>query len=367
MSRAVYQVNAFLSEDQRHSPYVISGLLALEKSGTIHLKFRSQGLLFRNRWIQEGNKGERDSKGYPWCVELEVIRIADQRKIRIAIDLQDWEEMHSYHALKHCNFIYKRAFPLQAEELKIHGKKVFPFGPNQSARIKDARVLKTWKYATYLKYLSRIMSEPGSSFRKILKATNTPAPVSSPVSNYSRSIPEHPYIFFQVQCHTWKNNKLSAGLNEMRAELIRRFRNEFGNAFAGGMFFNGPIDEDYRDCLTDIDPKPDNYKNFVKSAAVVISTNGFGNSIPWKFMEYLQWGCCIVSEQSKHQMPSSPQEEVFLTFNQVDEAIQLCRMLLESPEKREAMKKAASRFYSEKLEPEAAVLNTINHSLGIAG
>ncbi len=365
MNQGLYRITAHLSEDQRHSPFVISGLLELEKESLIEIDFSTQGLLLKNRWIQHPDKPHRSSKGYPWCIELEVTRLKDRKNLRIGIDLQDWEEMYAVHSLKKCDIIFKRAFPANQSELKVLDKIILPFGPNQSARISDNRVMSTWKKAEYLKYLSRVISEPLTSMQKLTKTSPKKSSGSSAQPLFTTEIPTHPFIFFQVQCHTWENNRLSAGLNEMRANLIRKMRGEFGASFVGGMFFSGSIDERYRDCLTNVDPNPENYKKFVKSADIVISTNGFGQSVPWKFMEYLQWGCCTVSEKSVHYLPYSSDNEAFITFVQVEEAIQQCKELMANPERRSAMKQNASAFYEERLQSKVAVLNAVNQAFEI--
>ena len=98
------------------------------------------------------------------------------------------------------------------------------------------------------------------------------------------SAPKTDYIFFQVQYHDWGND-IAESINRFRASIIRKMKKKFNHQFFGGMWFKNKVNPDYEDCMTNVDTDFSNYKNFIKNASIVISTNGFGGSIPWKLIE----------------------------------------------------------------------------------
>ena len=44
-----YDIKIYLTEDKRHTPFIVKGLLYLEKIGFIILRFKSMPMLFKNR------------------------------------------------------------------------------------------------------------------------------------------------------------------------------------------------------------------------------------------------------------------------------------------------------------------------------
>ena len=110
----------------------------------------------------------------------------------------------------------------------------------------------------------------------------------------------------------------------------------------GGMFFKGEVDPAFADCLTNVDPNRANYRLFVENAAVVVSTNGFGGSIPWKLTEYMRWGCCIVTERNRHAFRESMMPDTVNEFESHEECVAICLELL-GDEKKRTLQKANSR------------------------
>lgn len=362
-----YGVRAFLTEDNRHSAYLIEGLIELEKEGIISLQLSPMPLLIRNRWEWNGKAGKRSPKGYPWCPEIEVTQLETGKKLRIGIDLQDWANFYSYHALKNCDIIFKRAFDhalMDSIDPKL-AKKIRPFGPNHACKVEDNRWQNTVKESRQIQTIVKIISEPGRALKKAMqvftrKKLNTIHSDTNKTFEYKlKEPPDHDYIFFQVQCHIWHNHTHAKSLNDFRAQLIRNLRKEFGNQFIGGMFFKGQIAPDYLDCVTSVDPNPVNYRKFVQKASVVISTNGFGDSIPWKLTEYFQWGCCTVSQKNKHAFSVPIPDNTLEEFQTVEECVHICKRLLADKNKRSLMKKNSIEYYNRHIQPVASIQQAI--------
>lgn len=362
-----YQVDAYLSEDQRHSAYVIDGLLKLEAQGKIVLRIKPLYSGIYNRLILENGKPRKIQRGYPWCPELLITEMKSGRKKRIGIDLQDWSHFFSAHALHTCDIIFKRAYPIEEKSklFDLLNTDIRPFGPNYSLNIKDSRMLKIWKRVRLQQLLLKSLANPRKFIRAIsdrIKPMPYGRKVISPYRYLKDTPPDYPYIFFQVAYHDWGPNSEAEYLNQQRADLIRALKKEFKEKFVGGMFFKGEIPERYQDCLTEVNPIPENYRAFVQSAAIVISTNGFGQSIPWKLIEYLQWGCCIVSETNAHSFRDPIREKFYLEFDNPNMAIEQCQILLENESLRNNFKVKAQRYFKDYIEPSASLYQVIKES-----
>ena len=98
-----YEVTLYLTEDRRHSSFVVKGLLDLEENGEILLKFKRLPILLHNRCEFSNGKFEFIRKGYPWCIELGIKSLSSNKIVRIGIDLQDWVNQFSYHSIKNCD------------------------------------------------------------------------------------------------------------------------------------------------------------------------------------------------------------------------------------------------------------------------
>ena len=90
-----YNVTSYISNDKRHSPFVIKGLVELHNTGFISLKFRSISFPVNNRVALIDNNFCDQKESYPWCIELEIYDNLLKRKTRVGIDLQDWENLFS--------------------------------------------------------------------------------------------------------------------------------------------------------------------------------------------------------------------------------------------------------------------------------
>ena len=311
----------------------------------------------------DGDRIKNTKQSYPWCPELLIKQ--DSKKVRIGIDLQDWENYFSRHSVKRCDMIYKRALNSESKSKyeSVLSAQLRPFGPNHNAVYKDKRVDAAINTSARRQNIVKAYSNPLKVFKKLRGKSLKHGGTTTAHAYPDLDPPKDPYVFFQVQCHTWGNNSFASGLNEFRAELIRKFRKEFGSRFVGGMFFNGSIDPDYEDCITDVNPTPENYKRFVQNASVLISTNGFGDSIPWKLTEYLNWGSCIVSQKPEHLFRDPVPESAMRQFTTVDEAIDLVQSLLDNPEERVLMSKAAADYYQQSVKPSTSVWAVVQDAL----
>lgn len=363
----IYKVTVYIPDEKRHSPYVVKGLIELEKMGYISLNFRSISFSVHNRVTFENDKFREQKKSYPWCIELDVFNTKSKRKVRIGIDLQDWEGLFSKHSINHCDIVYKRA--VNKEGLKKLNK-LKPdffkrFGPNYNVRLKDTRFSFFYKLSSFKSNFKKVFITPKKVLHKLYSIFHSENDIKINSSNkivYSiQKPPNYDYIFFQVKYYDW-DNKFSKSVNDSRKNIITCLKKNFGEKFIGGMYYKKPLPIDFQQCQTNVEPDFNNYKNFVKNASIVISSNGFGNSIPWKLIEYMKWGCCIVSEKNKHSFRISPKLGVLEFFENENELIKKCRMLLGKKKIIDDYKSKSKDYFSNNLNPKAVMKSIIENS-----
>lgn len=367
----LYDVTFYVTSDRRHANYTISGLLELEKQEIITLMLKPASYQSKNRIIQnpEGNI-ERSYRPYPWAPELKIKERKSGKEMRIAIDLQDWDSMFSYHSLKNCDVIFKRAYTAISEKVSEQfDVPILPAGFNHSAEVESKAYLVAIKKYRWKHNIRYAIENPKEIIRVLknklhFKTTNAKPDTFSPKNTSVESLrepPSSPYVFFQVEYHDW-NTKESIKINETRAKIIRSLRHSLGERFIGGMYFKKEIKTPYDDCITNVPFKREIYLRFVQQAAVVISSNGFGDSIPWKLPEYLQMGKCIIAEPLAHQIPVPFKEDEILFFKNEEHCYELCEKLLLSKELRMAMELKTKQYYEEQILPRASILKMIEQS-----
>lgn len=361
-----YNVTSYIPNDKRHSPFVIKGLVELHNSGFISLKFRSISFPVNNRVALIDNNFCDQKESYPWCIELEIYDNLLKRKIRVGIDLQDWENLFSKHSIDRCDIIYKRAISDKTQKILEGIKPNFfkAFGPNHNV------YLKSYYYSFFFK-----KSKLKSNFKTII---NNPQKIFNFFSLYNfnkkfkrkfqnkviykiKNPPNYDYIFFQVKYYDWEN-KFSKHVNSRRARFIRSLKHFFGEKFVGGMYYEKALPPEFIDCQTDVSPEFNNYKNFVNNATIVISSNGFGDSIPWKLIEYMKWGCCIVSEKNKHHFRIEPDKDILEVFINESELILKCKNLLFDKKRISSFKLKSKIYYEKNLKPSAVLREIIENS-----
>ncbi len=363
---ALYQVTLYITEDRRHSPFVVEGLLELEKQNYIKLKIKTLPIYIHNRYVLSSGKFMFKKKGYPWCIELVVLETKTRKSIRIGIDLQDWVDQFSFHSFQKCDLVYKRA--LTADSLKDINKNrgdfVIPFGPNCGATVTDKRFLKINKKIYLRNLVFKAFLNPIKAIDKIMQYSlrGPIKQITAGTDGLLKNPPQKKYIFFQVQYYNWNSNH-SKALNEFRANIIRRLKTAFKDNFYGGMWFQGKIEKKYADCISNVDTKYEIYSSFMNNASIVISTNGFGDSIPWKIVEYMRSGRCIVSQKNKHIFREPIHKDTVANFESPDECIKICKKLLNDNATTSRMAQQSRQYYEDYLKPSAVMEQIINQSV----
>ncbi|MBX2990057.1 MAG: glycosyltransferase family 1 protein [Bacteroidetes bacterium] len=348
----------------------MKGLSDLQREGIVRIKPRIRGLQYRDRVVVDGGILMRLNRPYPWSPICRIKDLESGVVTKIAIDLQDWPNWFSRHALTQADIVFKRSYDKNTAGLiaREFGVKVLPFGMSHSSKL-DGNVLSDGqlRILSLLGKLESVLNDPlrlrGRLSTIRFHGHRPMAQINSKsFTDRKPSLPDR-YVFFQVKYYDW-NNRWSTPLNEYRAEIIRSLRQHLGNSFQGGMFFEGSVPDGYRDCITDLPTSQEHYLNLVQRATVVVSTNGFAQSPPWKLCEYLKMGKCIVSEPMAYELPVSLVDGRDVQYFQTpDDCAAVCQSLLDNPRQTEELGGNARSFYEANIKPRNTILRTISNSL----
>jgi hypothetical protein len=370
------EVTLFVTSDTRHLPYLMQGLVELERIGDIKLRVLSRGPRVGDRIVITGQEVQRVRRPYPWSYRMEIRDPRSCRVVRVGVDLQDWENFFSYGDIKSCDLLFKRSYNARIANLlqAKFGTLVLPAGMTYGVKFPrgDRRV--PLMIASVFGKIESLMTHPtravGWMRERIAPKMVLPLQTCKTIDNFinpSLAPKSQDYAFFQVQCHGSGGWREAEELNKTRADLIRALRSGVGEAFMGGMYFDGPPRREFADCLSVLPTARDAYLRLVANAAVVVATNGFGQSVPWKLCEYLSLGKCVVAEELAVGLPVPlvHGREMYFFKNHA-ECVQQCMQLLVDPDARERMGQRARQYYLEHVASVAAARRYIETALGLA-
>ena len=371
MSQVKPKVTFYATSDNRHQPYLLNGLMALAADGEIELRVLPRAPRIRDRLVVVGEQFQRVSRPYPWSYRLNIWDPASGRSVRAAVDLQDWKHFLSHGDVTSCDVLFKRSYDPQiaSRVSSKFGIAVIPAGMTHSAAVEDHRYGSVLALARLAGRVESLLTSPRRGATALCKMLTKHSPPRSqggqvaPVTVLSENLMD--FAFFQIKCHgdgTWPE---AEELNRDRAALIREMRSSLGTRFQGGMYFDGPPRPEFADCVSNLPSTTTEYLKLVAGAAVVISTNGFGGSVPWKLCEYLSLGKCVVAEELAVGLPTPlvSGKDVFF-FKSREECARQCLKLLADPATREKMEERARQYYLKHVAPAAAVRRYLEMAIG---
>lgn len=359
------EILLYTPQELNQSSYFRTGLFELERQGKLKCKVVLDTGEKRGRISTEHGEVNLTSHPYPKASYYMLIDNKNKRRIRFAIDAYDIAYYFSDYALHHCDFIFKRHYDnkyLERLDPEIR-RKIHPLGLSFMVRsryernsialfwglmlgnlrmiqIRDRTVLKRWTGAFKRAYNHWI----GINNTRLLEHFN----------HYSNS--NEPFVIFQTRCFPQHESPDAVQIHEQRASLIRILKKQLGDRFKGG-FIPGKISSEYYpDCLTNLPTDPNGYLNLVKKAAIGIYTRGLAHSPAWKLAEYLSQGKCIVAEPLTTVLPDPLEHGRHLMyFHTPEECADICKWLLEHPEKMQEFSRNARAYYEAHVDPAANV------------
>jgi hypothetical protein len=151
-------------------------------------------------------------------------------------------------------------------------------------------------------------------------------------------------------------------INQMRAECIRKLRQQHGRLFTGGFSRSRHALEHFPDCVVDDArlTRKRAYLRLVHQSDICVTSLGLHGSNGWKLSEYAAAARAIVAERPRHRAPGNFEAgQNYLEFTTPDECVAATVALVESPARRLAMMRRNFEYYHAHLRPDALVWNTL--------
>lgn len=372
MSDSKPVVTLHATGDDRHLPFLLEGLMALETASEIRLRVVPRKPRICDRLVANETEFQRVSRPYPWSYLLDIGYPEGKRTLRVAIDLQDWKQYFSHGDLNSCDLLFKRSYDQTVANLVASRfqTRVLPAGMTHAGDIAGCPHRSALALARIAARVESVVTNPGRVLywmQKRCTRTDTRRSASQPQTADTLPVLPRNFIFFQIACHGDGSWREAEELNQRRASLIRAMRSTLPGHFCGGMYFPQGLRQEFVDCLSNLPSAKNLYVELVKRASVVISTQGFGGSAPWKLCEYLALGKCIVTEHLPFPLPTPfiAGKEV-ISFADNTECAQLAADLLKNPGRRQTMERAARQYYTSHVSPIATARRYIETALATA-
>lgn len=182
-----------------------------------------------------------------------------------------------------------------------------------------------------------------------------------------------PQVIFMTQVYdtsqTWqKDIEKVRGINEMRAEIVRHLRKEFGQRFFGGIAKTEFAEKHFADCIFDNSEvsKRSNYFRKLQNFPICVTSRGLCNSTGWKFAEYVAFAKAIVSERLTYEVDENfAENQNYIAFESVEECLEQTHKLFENHDLRAELM-SRNRIYFENFQrADRLVWNCLQRALEI--
>lgn len=150
-------------------------------------------------------------------------------------------------------------------------------------------------------------------------------------------------------------------INNMRIEIIRSLREQYGGMFVGGLNDNELSRAWAPDLIVPSQyTERRKYLKLLHESDICIGSMGLFESIGWKTGEYVAAAKAIVNEEMHFTVTGDFAEgKNYLAFRNAEECLAAVQSLVEDPERMYAMKLANARYYQEYLRPDMLVKHTL--------
>ena len=361
----------YVTSDLRHAPFLYQGINQLKLSGYIDsLILKPHKYHNRDRLVIKNNKLIRINRPYPYSIIIDIL--TEKKSIKIGFDLQDWDYMFSYYSLKNCKIIFKRAYSksiIEKINKEFNNIRILPFGFTYNTKFNDYNIIRMSKISKIINRFCYSFFAPKYLFNYLNSKVKYLINDKWSLINNSRfqdiKVPDYDYIFFQVEYHNYHEHVEADRINNYRLKLIKALKKKFGKKFIGGMWsskVNNRIDVNCKSSFLNSEL----YLLLVKNAKLVISTNGFGNSLPWKMAEYLKLGKCIISQNIAHSLPHPLIDGYHIKiFDNIEQCINISNDLLNDKEKTFLIGNNAKSYYNEHINPKTVIKKCLNQSINL--
>lgn len=288
-----------------------------------------------------------------------IVCTQNGKSVKIGIDLYDRANHWSSELLSSCDRYYKRSFQT-AEVSKLPpylAQRVRRLGLNYAvcSTTSRLRVLRESLWGTAVRFSDFSRSPPWrwrDELDRFRQFWDTPQR-----TEFERQpeVPAREAIVFQPRL--WEPGSTDDDVekvNQLRVDLVRSLRREFGHRFAGGLVPTAFARNHYPDLLTAAPTHRKQYVRFSLAHAIGISTRGLHGSIPFKLPEYFAGSFCVLSDEIVNEIPEPLRQGIEIdTYKSADHCIALCVDLLSRPDLIRDRRMAAWEYYQKFIRADA--------------
>lgn len=338
MKKIKCRINISSKKGDGHISQIITGFMMLDQQGIIDLEI--------NR-----------SLNHPFVGIVEVIIDDD---INVLYDMADGYVFDVPKVKDYANrsdFYFKRSFSKDYNNDFDFSSRMYPLGLNYHVTIKDNILDKP---------LNDNLLNRGKWFLKEIQGKNYHQSFYvEAFEDTPKQVISDPLILFTTRTWSGEGDKLDSEetiyIDEMRAEVIRRLRKEFGGNFIGGFTAREYTKKNFPDCILDESvTNRINFMNLVKKSDICIATMGLWESNGWKLGEYVAASKAIVSEKLRYSVTGDfAPDKNYLEFTSADQCVEQTVKLANDKELMFRMKKSNYEYYNNFLRPDKLVLNSL--------
>lgn len=356
-----YTVVIYTPQDLNHASYMQTGLFELGTIGLINCKLKIDISRKLGRISTESGKPIISNHPQQKTSYYKLIDHSENKEYFFATDLYDITHFFSQYALENCDFIFKRNYvskDIDCLDPEFQNK-IYTAGLTlgiQSSNRKFWTVLKIAHFLANLNLNLKIDRNFFKRFQSVIYNTSRHRQYVTIGRSLSKleNMPDETElnVFYQVRCFPQIHDADVKKIHKERSALIRLLKNELGDNYLGGIVPGEVANKFYKDCLTTLPTDPDSYLAQIKKSAICIYTKGLQNSPARKLAEYLSQGKCIVAERFDTELPIPLENgKNIMFFDTVEQCVEICKMLLNNPEKVKHLSKNARAYFEKHVHP----------------
>lgn len=335
-------VKALIGTQIAHVSQVFTGLAMLECAGKIAVKFERDLEIGMSDAIQ---RIEVDGK-------------------KIIFDLADGFQYNKKY-YEWCDWYFKRMI---SPEMELQFPKMRPYGLNYPVyEVGDKLILRSMITRDYKLLLNNLVR--GSSFLSKLFNPNL-SYRSSLVRHFEAqpSLNEELRIIYFTRLWNPANVKNDIkkeqreSMNELRRDLVKRLRKEFGRQFVGGIMHSdfaakyAPNETISNNAFL----HKSNYLENLRRSDIGIADFGLELSVGFKMAEYVAMSKAIVTTPVNTLLPGHFSEgDNYLSYSTIEECLTNCARLLADREQTLNIQKQNSLYYKGYLSPDVLIYNCL--------
>lgn len=328
---------------REHNVQIVTGFLMLQKLGGYNINISTH--LDKNNMYEFTN--------------IPLIEVIYNDK-KIIYDVEDgyWDPNGMRKYIDSCDYYFKRSFSSQKNKeffLKYQNSKIYPLGLNYFVTYEGNPY--NWINSTWKSQFKPLFGKKKLSYF-------TPDRFEGEVV-YKETDFKIVFLTRLWEPHAESTTVINSEreyINEMRIDIIRRLKTQYGIQFIGGLQDTSYAREIAPDLIMPSKyTEKDKYLSLLKSADICIGSMGLHESIGWKTAEYVAAAKAIINEKLHYSVPGDfENEKNYLEFKSSNDCIELISGLINNPIRIYEMKLNNMHYYYKYMRPDVMLKRTLD-------